>query len=81
MLEEIKKVDAPEFLLTRIHQKIKDVEINKFSLHLVWTFAASLILLLVLNIIIINDGNKVKRKEVNLAEKFHLTPTNSFYNE
>jgi hypothetical protein len=81
MLEEIKKVDAPEFLLTRIHQKIKDVEKNKFSLHLVWTFAASLILLLVLNVLIINDGKKVKRKEVNLAEKFHLTPTNSFYNE
>lgn len=81
MLEEIKKVDAPEFLLTRIHQKIKDLEKNKFSLNLVWTFAASLIVLLVLNVLIINDGTKVKRKEVNLAEKFHLTPTNSFYNE
>ena len=81
MLEEIKKVDAPEFLLTRIHQKIKDVEKNKFSLNLVWTFAATLSVLLILNIMIINDSTKAKINEVNLAEKFQLTPTNSFYNE
>ena len=81
MLEEIKKVDAPEFLLTRIHQKIKDVEKNKFSLNLVWTFAATLSVLLILNIMIINDSTKAKINEVNLAEKFQLTPSNSFYNE
>jgi hypothetical protein len=81
MLEEIKKVYAPEFLFTRIQQKIKDVEKNKFSINLVWTFASSFIVLLVLNVLIINDGTKTKHKDANLAEKFQLAPTNSFYNE
>jgi hypothetical protein len=87
LLKQIKKVDAPPFLLTRINQQISALQNTKAPLVWKWTFAASIIVLLITNISIVvsstksttptNNNNNIE----NIVSSMSLSSTNELYHE
>ncbi|MES2762070.1 MAG: hypothetical protein V4677_07685 [Bacteroidota bacterium] len=79
LLDQIQKVDAPPFLLTRIQQKIDNKYLNKLSPRMALGLSVSFILIIVLNIAVVVNYNKNSIKESNLAQSMNLMPDNYLY--
>ncbi|MBL7883325.1 MAG: hypothetical protein JNL69_04615 [Bacteroidia bacterium] len=78
-LGHIKKVDAPEFLLTRIKQKIANTYANSFSPRIAWSMATGFVIIVVLNIGIAIKTTPQNNKETTIVEAMNLLPTNALY--
>jgi len=78
LLETIQEVESPEFLFTRIHQKIESVRVNQISPRLAWGLAVSFCLLITINILILKS-NEVVNHENNLIDNLHISTDNDFY--
>jgi len=80
MLDHVKRVDAPPFLLTRIRQKI-DTARRQASPALIWATGLSMALIFTVNIYVITAP--AKTNDVNpgneLAQSMNLYPHNSLY--
>ncbi len=81
LLDQIKKVDAPPFLVTRIRQKIENSRQSRFSTGISWSLGISLLVVVVLNItIMMKQTHSTKTaQDSNLAVAMNLIPTNSLY--
>lgn len=78
-LEHINKVDAPEFLFTRIQQRIANVYTSTFTPRAAWSMGIAFVLILSVNIGIVLKNTKQKNTETTIAETMNLVPTNNLY--
>ena len=78
-LHHIKKVDAPEFLFTRIEQKLKNEKSAKIPAWAVYALSTSLAIVLFVNVFAIVSYSKSSRQEANLAKAMNLLPSNNIY--
>jgi len=87
LLKQIKEVDAPPFLLTRIRQQIANLNNVEAPVKWKWAFAASAILILALNVSIFFKSDETtastgKNTEIeNVVKSMNLTNSNNLYNE
>ena len=81
LLEQIKKVDAPPFLLTRIKQKIENAQQASFSKGLSWSLVISLCMMVLLNIAVMikYTNSTTSMQHSTIASAMNLLPTNSLY--
>lgn len=80
LLQQLQKVDAPEFLFTRISQQIASQSGYNFPMTLSWVFSASLLLLVALNVLTLT--RKISETPTpNIAQMMNLAPDNSIYHE
>ncbi len=78
LLSQIKTVETPSFLLTRIMQKVENQRNSQFSLRVSWAWGFSLFLIVSLNIAVLVETQSSNSKE-NIAQKMSLLPQNDFY--
>ncbi|MGB4844141.1 MAG: hypothetical protein WBP16_06735 [Ferruginibacter sp.] len=87
LLKQIKAVDAPPFLLTRIRQQIDNLNNVEAPVKWKWAFAVSAVLIMALNISILftsNDKTVDTDKAAGIetvVSSMNLTNTNQLYNE
>lgn len=85
ILKQMKEVDAPPFLLTRIMQQIQNLQHTKAPAKWKWAFAFTSILLLVFNISILIKSSASANKKItsvqNIVNSLGLAATNDLYNE
>lgn len=80
MLEGIRKVEAPPFLLTRIRQKIKAQSERKVTRFTVFAAGLSLSVLFAMNIYIVsNSGQNKTHVPDDIANAMNLFPDNNIY--
>lgn len=80
LLENIKKVDAPPFLFTRIEAKIAHVTSDKLNWK--WALSGLATLALVLTINITLSQNVVDEEpNNNIVSELNLSPTNQLYHD
>jgi hypothetical protein len=82
-LSEIKQVDAPPFLFTKIEQSIKNLQEKKVKPIFKFAYAGLATSILILNITVIIQYYKVEKKnnlEV-LVQNMQLQNQNNFYHE
>lgn len=80
MLGEVARMEAPPFLLTRIRQKVADVQ-QRVPAKWVVATALSMVIVVVLNIYLVaGQSTHGKRQGGNeLAEAMNLLPKNALY--
>ncbi|MBX2905937.1 MAG: hypothetical protein KF744_07865 [Taibaiella sp.] len=80
MLGEVARVDAPPFLLTRIRQRVANVQ-QRVSGKWVVATALSMILIIAMNIYLVAGQRNNSRTETSheLAQAMNLLPQNSLY--
>lgn len=83
ILQKIKTVDAPPFLLTRIKERIRGMEDAPVSKRWKWAFAVTGFIILFLNttILIKTAGRPDDNQLDNLVSTLHLSSQNSLYDE
>ena len=90
LLKQIKEVDAPPYLLTRIRQQIQSAGAAQAPVKWKWAFAFAAIFILALNIsIFLNATDNYNRSEnvskkaglENVISTMNLTTTNELYHE
>ena len=87
LLKQIKEVDAPPFLLTRIRQQIANLNNVEAPVKWKWAFAASAILILALNVSIFFKSDETTASSgkntgiENVVKSMNLTNSNNLYNE
>lgn len=79
LLETIQKVDAPPFLLTRIHAQIDREQQVKLNMKQVWSLGISFAVLLLINVAVISTQVSVENEELTLIETMNLLPTTNIY--
>lgn len=80
MLSQIQQVDVPPFLWTRIQQKIKSEQENKFSPAFAYLLGLSFLLLIGLNVSAIKQKTYHTVSESNnIAQTMNLLPNNTLY--
>jgi len=77
ILNQIKQVDAPPFLLTRIQQQIDNGNSLNFSKRLAWSLGISFVV--IMNVAVINYSTKANNTNKNVAEVMDIMPNNSLY--
>ncbi len=84
-LKQIKEVDAPPFLLTRIKQQIQSLQQREAPAKWKWAFAFTSVLVLAFNIsILVKSSAPVNKKNTgveNIVNSLSLSATNDLYNE
>lgn len=89
-LKQIKQVDAPPFLFTRIRQQIHNLTEVEAPVTWKWAFALTSVLILVLNISILikSAGNEEANVSLNktanienVISSMNLSTTNDLYHE
>jgi hypothetical protein len=85
LLKQIKEVDAPPFLLTRIRQRVQDLDNAETPLKWKWAFALASVVVLALNIsILFTSSSSVIKKNAgveNMVNAMNLSDKNDLYNE
>ncbi|MBK6699711.1 MAG: hypothetical protein IPG55_07370 [Saprospiraceae bacterium] len=81
ILNTIKQVEAPQFLLTRVQQRIRMVEQNRWSPQLAWTLFIGLIFIMVLELSIVGKPAFVYSTEQNIVQLMNLHYDNLLYHE
>lgn len=79
ILNQIKQVDAPPFLLTRIQQQIDNGNSLNFSKRLAWSLGISFAIVVIMNVAVINYSTKANYTNKNVAEVMDIMPNNSLY--
>jgi hypothetical protein len=84
-LQQIKEVDAPPFLYTRIQQQIHNLQQLEAPAKWKWAFAFSTLLILLINIsIMISSSAPVSKQNSgveNIVNSLGLSNTNDLYHE
>lgn len=78
-LSSIKKVETSAFLFHRIQQKIDSKGNNDISTKWFYTLAASVLILLSLNVFVVVKSKK-KEAAITVAKSMHLLNNENFYN-
>ena len=84
LLKQIRQVDAPPFLLTRIRQRLHTPAYAEAPVKWKWAFAVTTIIILVLNISILVKTSGNEEKNTGIKEVFtimQLSSTNELYHE
>lgn len=81
ILNTIKQVEAPQFLLARVQQRIRMVEQNRWSPQLAWTLFIGLIFIMVLELSIVGKPAFVYSTEQNIVQLMNLHYDNLLYHE
>lgn len=90
LLKQIKEVDAPPYLLTRIRQQMQNTGAAQAPIKWKWAFAFAAIFILALNISIFlktSDNNNQSENGTkkagleNVIKSMNLTTTNELYHE
>jgi hypothetical protein len=86
LLKQIKQVDAPPFLLTRIRQQLQNLQHTEAPVKWKWAFAVSLIIILALNISTLSNSSGTipvteNTEAQNIVNSLNLSTQNDFYNE
>lgn len=79
-LDCIEKVDAPPYLLTRIHQRIKNNISNRLAPKIIWAIGCTFCLLVFFNIMAISYYQK--NSDIGSSEiiiQMHLISENKLY--
>lgn len=80
ILSDIKSVDAPPFLWTRIQQKIKVEQENRLSPAFAYLLGLSFLLLIGFNVLVITQKTHHAASESNnIAQTMNLLPNNELY--
>jgi hypothetical protein len=78
-LSQIKKVDAPPFLFTRIQQKIDELQTQRFSFRLSWSLGLSFALVVLLDLSVFFKEKHELNQKSTLAQSLNLMPDNTLY--
>ena len=85
LLKQMKEVDAPPFLLTRIRQQIHNLQHTEAPVKWKWGFALASVVILVLNISILLATSASATKKNNgiedIVSSMNLSTTNDLYHE
>jgi hypothetical protein len=80
LLDQIERVDAPPFLLTRIQQQVSAVRAAEVSPAMVWSAGLVTVLVLVLNVWVLTGRNTNEPASGITSENFSMFfPKNSIY--
>jgi hypothetical protein len=79
ILEQIQRVNAPPFLLTRIQQRIRNKKESSFSPTLSWVLSLSLAIVVIANGALLVNTVITSKREKNLAQSMNLLPQNELY--
>jgi hypothetical protein len=82
-LKNIKHVEAPPFLLTRIKQQIRNLENAPAPVKWRWAFAVSAAVIIALNLSVFFSSNIASKSDgiETVINSMQLTNTNPLYNE
>lgn len=85
LLKQIKEVDAPPFLLTRIRQQINNLGATEAPVKWKWAFALTSVVILAFNIsILLTSTTSATTKNAgveNIVKSMNLSTQNDLYNE
>jgi len=79
ILDQVQKVSAPPFLLTRIQQRIRNKKESQFSPTLSWVLSLSLAIVVVANGAVLTNMIIASKKEKTLLQGMNLLPNNELY--
>ncbi len=79
-LNKIKRVEASDFLLTRIQQRIANQQENNISKSWAFTLSASFVLLFAINIVAFSQWNSSANTNQNLVQEMNLSTNKNLYN-
>lgn len=79
ILSEIKRVEAPVFMDTRIRQKLLNAKKNDFSPRMSWVVSCAMVLIVAVNGVILFTPDKPEKTQSNLAQSLNLLPQNELY--
>jgi hypothetical protein len=79
ILDQVQKVSAPPFLLTRIQQRIRNKKESQFSPTLSWVLSLSLAIIVVVNGAVLTNMIIASKKEKTLLQSMNLLPNNELY--
>jgi len=79
ILDQVQKVNAPPFLLTRIQQRIRNKKESQFSPTLSWVLSLSLAIIVVVNGAVLTNMIIASKQEKNLLQSMNLLPNNELY--
>ena len=80
-LENIKRVEAPDYLWQMIEEKITQETEKQVPIKWYWLAAASLVLLITLNISVLNANSSSVNTMDTYIESIEMKTTNQLYNE
>ncbi len=79
ILDQVQKVSAPPFLLTRIQQRIRNTKESTFSPTLTWVLSLSLGVVVIVNGALLVNTFIASKQEKNLVQSMNLLPQNELY--
>jgi len=79
ILDQVQKVSAPPFLLTRIQQRIRNKKESQFSPTISWVLSLSLAIIVVVNGAVLTNMIIASKKEKTLLQSMNLLPNNELY--
>ncbi len=79
ILDQVQKVSAPPFLLTRIQQRIRNKKETQFSPTLSWVLSLSLAIIVVVNGAVLTNMIIASKQEKTLLQSMNLLPNNELY--
>ena len=79
ILDQVQKVNAPPFLLTRIQQRIRNKKESQFSPTLSWVLSLSLAIIVVVNGAVLTNMIIASKQEKTLLQSMNLLPNNELY--
>lgn len=79
ILDQVQKVNAPPFLLTRIQQRIRNKKESQFSPTISWVLSLSLAIIVVVNGAVLTNMIIASKQEKTLLQSMNLLPNNELY--
>jgi hypothetical protein len=85
LLKQIKEVETPPFLLTRIRQQLQNLQHTAAPVKWKWAFAVTSVVILLLNISMLFKSSFAAPKKntgiENIVSSMNLSTANDLYNE
>ncbi len=85
LLLKIERVEAPLYLRARVEARIANEEQQRIPMRTVWSIAASVTVLLVLNVWAVSNSNRSNRTdysaETSLATEMNISVSNQLYHD
>lgn len=83
-LQQIRDVDAPPFLITRIREKIQALQPDFINIKWKWTFAVLSVIVLTINVALVlkmtsRQNNSAKVED--MITTLHISSSNQLYHE
>lgn len=83
LLQQIQEVDAPPFLLTRIHRRLQQAAESTAPARWQYAFLCTGVVLVLLHAVVLRQawGNDTPQQAGTYLEEMHLSPDNHIYHE